>query len=105
MRPPADVPRAPSKSSDDSTTIPLATIAARKAAVLLPGSPDASAASGNGSPSVDAMSYLGIPQPGHSNAAFVPSGDACMTRIRGARGDAFRTGVPRLFEHEAGRRG
>ena len=56
MRPPAEVPRAPSKSSDDSTAMPLATIAARNAAVLLPGSPEASATSGSGSPSVCATS-------------------------------------------------
>jgi hypothetical protein len=97
MRPPADVPRAPSRSSDDSTTMPLATIAVRSAAVLLPGSPEASATSGSGSPSVCARSYLGIPQLGHGNAAVVAEGDACMARIRSARGDAPRTGLPRLL--------
>jgi hypothetical protein len=28
-----------------------------------------------------------------------PGGDTCMARIRGARGDAFRTGLPRLFKN------
>jgi hypothetical protein len=37
-------------------------IAARNAAVLLPGLPNALAASGSGSPSVCARSYLEIPQ-------------------------------------------
>jgi hypothetical protein len=53
---------------------------------------------GSGSPSVCAMPYLWIPQPGHSNAAVVAEADTCMARIRGARGDAFRTGLPRLFK-------
>jgi hypothetical protein len=106
MRPPADVPRAPSKSPDDSTTIPLATIAARNAAVLLPGSPDASAASGNGSPSVDAMSYLGIPQSGHAAAAFAARPGSCWVteRLRdkvglGPEGDQQGT---RAIELDAG---
>ena len=53
---------------------------------------------GSGSPSVCATSYLGIPQRGHGNAAVVAEGDTFMARIRGARGDAFRTGLPRLFK-------
>jgi hypothetical protein len=64
--------------------------------VRAPGSPDAAATSGSGSPSVWATSYLGIPQPGHGNAAVVAERDTCMARIRG--GDAFRTGLPRLFK-------
>jgi hypothetical protein len=45
------------------------------------------------------MDYLGIRQPGHGNAALVAEGDTCMAAIRGARGDAFRTGFPRLFKN------
>ena len=51
--------------------MPRSRIAARNTAVLLPGSPNASAASGSGSPSVCARSYLEILQPGHGNAAAV----------------------------------
>ena len=34
----------------------------------------------------------------HGNAAVVVEDDTCMARIRGARGDASRTGLPRLFK-------
>jgi len=54
---------------------------------------------GSRSPSVCAMSYLGIRQPGHGNAALVAEGDTCMARIRGAHGGAFRPGLPRLFKN------
>ena len=54
---------------------------------------------GSGSPSVWSTSYLGIRLAGHGNAALVAEGDTCMARIRGARGDAFRTGLPRLFKN------
>jgi hypothetical protein len=64
MHPPLEVPSAPSRSSTDSTVMPRSRIAAFNAAVLAPGSPDASPGSGNASPSVCAMSYLGIPQSG-----------------------------------------
>jgi hypothetical protein len=30
---------------------------------------------------------------------LVEGGDICMAGIRGARGDAFRTGLPRLFKN------
>jgi hypothetical protein len=60
MHPPLDVPSAPSRSSTDSSAIPRSTIASFKAAVFAPGSPDASPGSGNGSPSVCSMDYLGI---------------------------------------------
>src|SRR5438552_837508 len=46
----------------------------RRRFVAAPGSPPASAGSGNGAPSVWATSYLGIPQPGHGNAALVAEG-------------------------------
>src|SRR5207247_7923751 len=68
MCPPVDVPSAPSRSSTDSTEMPRSRIAPFNAAVLAPGSPDASPGSGNGSPSVCSTSYLGISQPGHGNA-------------------------------------
>lgn len=99
MRPPLDVPSAPPRSSTESSAMPCSTIAVLSAAVLTPGSPAASFGSGSGSPSVCAISYLGIRQPGHGNAALVAGGDTCMTRIRGACGDAFRTGLPRLFKN------
>jgi hypothetical protein len=44
--------------------MPRSTIEALRAAVLAPGSPDASHGSGNGAPSVCSTSYLGIPQTG-----------------------------------------
>jgi hypothetical protein len=34
----------------------------------------------------------------HGNAAVVAEGDTCMARIRGARGDEFRTGLLCLFK-------
>ena len=34
----------------------------------------------------------------HGNAAVVAEGDTYMAGIRGARGDAYRTGLPRLFK-------
>ena len=34
-------------------------------------------------------SYLGIPQPGHGNAAVVAEGDTCMARIRSALAPRF----------------
>src|SRR2546425_367772 len=68
MCPPLDVPSAPSRSSTDSTEMPRSRIAPFNAAVLAPGSPDASPGSGNGSPSVCSTSYLGTSQPGHGNA-------------------------------------
>ena len=74
-------------------------IAASSNTVFAPGSPDASRGAGNGSPSVCAMSYLGIPQPGHGNAGVVAEGDACMARIQRARGEVFRTGSLRLFKN------
>ena len=61
--------------------MPRSRIAARNAAVLLPGSPDASAALGSGSPSVCATSYLGIPQPGHGNAAVVAEATLAWTEF------------------------
>ncbi len=60
MHPPLDVPSAPSRSSTDSSAMPRPRIAFFNAAVLAPGSPDASPGSGSGSPSVCATSYLGI---------------------------------------------
>jgi hypothetical protein len=85
-------------SSTSSIEIPRVAIALRSAAVCAPGSPVSSAISGSGSPSVCETSYLGIPQPGHGNAAMVAEGDTCMAGLPGARGDAFRTGLPRLFK-------
>jgi hypothetical protein len=81
------------KIVDESSAIPRSTIAALSDAVLVPGSPVASPGSASGSPSVCSTSYLGIRQAGHGNA-FVAEGDTLMTRIRRARGDAFRTGLP-----------
>jgi hypothetical protein len=60
MHPPLEVPSAPSRSSTDSTEMPRSRIADFNAAVLAPGSPDASPGSGNAWPSVCATSYLGI---------------------------------------------
>ena len=71
MWPPLDVPSAPSRSSTDSGVMPRSRIAVLSTAVLTPGSPEASPGSANGSPSVCSTSYLGIPQPGHGNAAVV----------------------------------
>src|SRR5947199_8684480 len=51
--------------------MPRSRIAFLSAAVLAPGSPDASPGSGTGAPSVCSTSYLGIPQPGYCNAAVV----------------------------------
>ena len=78
MCPPLEVPRAPSRSSTDSSVMPCSRIAVLRAAVLTPGSPEVSPGSGNGSPSVCSTSYLGIRQPGHGNAALVAEGDTCM---------------------------
>src|ERR1700757_629076 len=63
MRPPLDVPRAPPRSSTDSTAMPRPKIAVLSNVVLTPGSPEASPGVGNGSPSVCSPSYLGISQP------------------------------------------
>jgi hypothetical protein len=98
MRPPADVPSAPSRPARSSSAIPCAAIAERRSTVRRPGSPEAVVAFGSGSPSVCATSYLGIPQLRHGNAAVVAEGDTCMAGIPGACGDAFRTGLPRLFK-------
>ena len=82
------------------TTTPASAIACSSAARWIPGSPVAACARvGSGSPSVCETSYLGIRQPGHGNAALVAGGDTCMAQIRGAGGDAFRTGLPRLFKN------
>ena len=62
--------------------MPRCWIVALSDAVLTPGSPDASFGAGSGSPSVCAISYLGIQQPGHGNAALVAAGDTCMAQIR-----------------------
>ena len=99
MHPPLDVPSAPPRSSTDSRAIPRSTIAALSDAVLVPGSPVASPGSASGSPSVCSTSYLGIPQTGHGSAASVAERSTCMTRIRGGRGDAFRTEWPRQFKN------
>ncbi len=73
-------------------------MAQRRADVPGPESPDAPATSGSDSPSVYATCNLGISQAGHGNAAVVAEGDTSMVGIPGARGDAFRTGLPRLFK-------
>src|SRR6202521_3745995 len=64
MHPPLDVPRAPPRSSTNSTAMPCPRIAVLSSVVLTPGSPEASPGVGNGSPSVCSTSYLGISQPG-----------------------------------------
>ena len=74
-------------------------IAASRHAVVAPGSPAAWATSGSGAPSVCSTSYLEIWQPGQGNAALAAEGATCRARIRGARGDAFRTEWPRLFKN------
>src|ERR1700676_2729145 len=98
MPPPPEVPRAPPRSSTDSSAMPRPRIAALSNVVLTPGSPDAAPGVGNGSPSVCSTSYLGIPQHGHGNAAVVAEGNTSMAGSPGARGDAFRTGLARLFK-------
>jgi len=69
-----DVPSAPSRSSTLSKAMPWWWIAALSDAVLAPGSQDASLGAGSGFPSVCAISYLGIPQPGHGNAVVAERG-------------------------------
>src|ERR1700704_5824423 len=54
--------------------MPRVEIADFRRAAFAPGSPAASAGAGNGAPSVCTTSYLGIPQPGHGNAALVAEG-------------------------------
>jgi hypothetical protein len=74
----------------------MSVIAARNTAVLLPGSPDASATSGNGSPSVCASSYLGKAVTGTPpwSQRVTPS----IARVRDARSGVLLTGLPRLFK-------
>lgn len=75
MRPPLDVPKAPPRSSTDSSAMPWARMAVLSDAVLTPGSPEAKQGSGSASPSVCSTSYLGIRQAGHGNTALVAPGD------------------------------